>query len=195
MIHLNVPADVITVSREYMRYASLGNRGDGSDGSYDEQLIGVMGENLFRFAVGLPFMEYREWHDNGVDCEVHDIRLDVKTMGRTTEPQLHYANNLVAKQINFDVDGYVFMSINRQAGYSATVCGWLPKPTFMERAILHPKGSERMRGDGSSFQTKSDMYEIRNDQLRHEPATFPELFLSIHKYSQHLKQQQQPLAA
>lgn len=173
-----------------MRMANLGQRGNGTDGSWEQQLIGVMGENLVRQAIGIPFMECRGQHDNGVDCVVHGITLDVKTMGRDSTPQLDYVNNLIASQIKFNVDGYIFASINRSKGYEATICGWIPKDYFLLYAIRYPAGHERRRSDGSTFKLKADTYEIQNSRIRHEPTTFPDLFLSIHKYSEHIKSKQ-----
>jgi hypothetical protein len=127
-------------------------------------------------------MQPSKTHDGGVDFEVFGLKLDIKTMGRTVPPQLDYVNNFMASQGKFTVDGYVFSSFNKENNV-LSICGWIPKELFMERAEFFPKGMVRLRNDNTTFETKADMYEIPNNRLFYRSRNWAELFVSIHQHS------------
>jgi bacterioferritin (cytochrome b1) len=81
------------------------------------------------------------------------------------------------------VDAYLFASVNRNEN-KLTVCGWLPKALFLERANLFVKGIDRKREDGSTFKTKSDMYEIGNYDLFYEATSWEKLFTTIKHFAE-----------
>lgn len=174
---LPIPADVICASRLVTQ--NLGNRGDGSDGTKEQQFIGVLGENFIRHFCGLPYMEPKGF-DGGYDVIILGNKFDVKTMGRTIEPRLDFVNNFVASQTKFDPDAYLFISINK-TNFKATVCGWIEKQLFAQKANLFAKNTKRKRADGSSFVLKADTYEIENSKLHYQFSSFPELFSLIPK--------------
>lgn len=181
--NVDTPGDVIAISREYNRIAKLGKRGDGSDGTQPQQLIGIIGENLVRQMIGLPYMIPAETHDNGVDVEIYGLKFDVKTMGRDVTPKVDYVNNLIASQIKFEVDGYIFVSINKSDGLRATICGWSTKDNFIAKAKHYPIGTVRTRNDGSVFRLKANTYEISNTDINHSAQSKLELLAQIYELS------------
>jgi hypothetical protein len=46
-----------------------------------------------------------------------------------------------------------------------TICGWIDKNDFIEKASFYNKGTVRTRSDNTSFQTKADLYELQNKEL------------------------------
>lgn len=172
---LDIPADVLTVSR--LVNQNLGNRNDGSDGTKEQQFIGIVGENFVRHFCGLPYMTPTGF-DGGFDVTILGTNFDIKTMGRTVAPKIDFVNNFVASQQKFSPDAYLFLSINKNL-WKATVCGWITKGEFLDRASFFRKGTERTRSDGSKFILKADMFEIPNHQLLYDAKSFPELFCQI----------------
>ena len=180
--NIDVPAFVYQASLEFVTNNNLGMRNDGSDGNQDQQLVGVIGQNMMALALGKPFMRPSTTHDGGVDFEVFGLKLDIKTMGRTVPPQLNYVNNFMASQMKFSVDGYVFASFNK-TNNKLSICGWIPKEEFMQRADFYAKGTNRTRDDNTGFFVKADMYEISNSRLFNRAKCWAELFVSIHQHS------------
>ena len=122
-------------------------------------------------------------HDNGVDVTIYGLKFDVKTMGRDVTPKVDYVNNLIASQIKFEVDGYIFVSINKSDGLRATICGWSTKQNFIEKAKFHKIGSIRTRMDGSTFKLKADTYEICNSDINHSARSEMEFLAQIYELS------------
>ena len=180
--NIDVPDYVVDASIDCCKRGNMGNRGDGSDGSKEQQLIGIIGQNMMNLAIGKPLMQPGGGFDGGVDFDIFGLKFDVKTMGRSVAPRIDFVNNLVKSQTKFNVDGYVFMSLNKTNNV-LTVCGWLPKLTFLERAQLYTKGTIRTRADGTTFEMKTDTYEIPNQDLFHRAKNWPELFVEINHIS------------
>lgn len=156
----------------------MGNRGDGTDGVFDQQLIGIIGQNVLNYAINGKYIQPSARHDGGVDVIIHQKLFDIKTMGRTTKPELNFVNNFTASQSVFNVDGYIFTSLNK-TNMRISICGWIPKSDLEKKANFYEKGKERTRRDGSSFYLKADTYEIENSKLFHGAESFPELFSEI----------------
>ena len=175
---VSVPQLVIDASKEFVEHNNLGMRPDNSNGTKDQQLVGVIGQNMMAHALGLPFMQPTTTHDGGVDFVIHGKKIDIKTMGRTVTPTLKYVNNLIASQTRFNVDGYIFSSLNT-INYKLTICGWLPKTTFLWLAKFYEKGTIRERTNGTTFELKADTYEIENEDLIYQIHNWGELFNSI----------------
>lgn len=178
---VDVPDYVIDASVEVCKRHNLGNRGDGSDGTVNQQLVGVIGENMLNVAIGRRLMVPTGF-DGGYDFEIFGLRFDVKTMGRTCPPQLTFVNNLIKQQTKYDVDAYIFTSLDTSSN-RLTVCGWLPKLLLFDRAKLYAKGTVRVRDDRTTFAMKADTYEIKNEDLFYRARCWPELFVELHKFS------------
>jgi len=178
--NIQVPQFVIDVSEKFVNENNLGARKDNSNGTKDQQLIGVIGQNMMALALGKPFMEPSNTHDGGVDFEIFGVKLDIKTMGRTVEPKLDYINNLIGSQIKYNVNAYVFCSLNT-SNCKLTVCGWIPKDIFLQKAEFFAKGTTRQRTNNTSFEFKTDNYEIKNQDLYYRPKNWAELFVNIYQ--------------
>jgi hypothetical protein len=176
--NVQVPELVIEASKFFVEHNNLGMRPDNSNGTKDQQLVGVIGQNMMAHALGLPFMQPTTTHDGGVDFVIYGKKIDIKTMGRTVTPKIDYVNNLIASQTRFNVDGYVFASLNSNNNV-LTICGWLPKETFLWFAKFYKKGTIRERTNGTTFELKADTYEIENEDLIHKVYNWSDLFNSI----------------
>lgn len=179
---LPVPSWVINQSREFVHTHQLGHRGDGSDGTIDQAFVGVVGQNMAHLALGLPLMDGNSGFDGGVDLELFGLGIDVKTMGRTTDPRDEYVNNVMASQVRYHSDAYLFLSFNK-VSHVLTVCGWIPKELFVHRATLYRKDDLRHRSDGTTFPCKADMYEIANAKLYRDATSWPALIVQIYHFT------------
>ena len=179
--NIDVPQFVVDISEQFVENNNLGHRPDNSNGIKEQQLVGVIGQNMMALALGKPFMQPSEGHDGGVDFTIFGKTIDIKTMGRTVPTKINYVNNLFASQIKFDVDCYVFASFNT-TNSKLTICGWIPKETFSFFAKFYEKGTIRERANSISFELKADSYEIQNEDLIHNIYNWPDLFLNIYNY-------------
>jgi len=102
--------------------------------------------------------------DNGIDFLLNGKTYDVKTMGRTSYPKDYYVNNLIGMQAKYEVDRYVFCSLHK-IDKVLTICGWIDKDEFIDKAKFFGTGQERTRSDGSKLITKCDLYELENKYL------------------------------
>lgn len=178
---VNVPQAVIDASKQFVANNNLGMRNDNSNGTKDQQLVGVIGQNMMAQALGRPMMKPSTGHDGGIDFVINGVTIDIKTMGRTRTPKLDYVNNLIASQTRFDVDGYVFASFNKETN-KLTICGWIPKVTFLFFAKFNEKGTIRTRKDNTTFELKADTYEIENEDLIYKIYSWHDLIKSISQY-------------
>ena len=161
----------------------MGNRGDGSDGTKEQQMIGIIGQNMLNLAIGQPLMQPGGGFDGGIDAHIHGLSFDIKTMGRTVTPRLDFVNNFMKSQAKFNVDCYIFASVNTQDN-RISICGWIPKSLFLERAKLFEKGAVRERKDKTTFTTKAAMYEISNNQLFYKATSWEQLLGNIKHYAE-----------
>jgi len=150
-------------ARRLVAYYNFGMRGKG-DGNPNEQMIGMLGQTVLADSLSLKRPEGGEGFDGGFDFTINDKRVDVKTMGRTTSMRDYYVHNFVAYQANYEVDYYIFTSINKKNAV-LTVCGYIDKESFLKRATFYQKGVLRYRSDGTSFPTKAPLYEIKQTDL------------------------------
>lgn len=163
MITIPIDRNIIEHCKAILNTTNFGQRGK-ADGNKVEQYIGIIGQSVIMDLLGMPLIESSGGFDGGIDFTYNDKTYDIKTMGRETYPQDHYVNNLIAMQSNYDVDRYIFASINKLT-VELTICGWIDKENFKTNAIFYPEGSIRTRSDGTTFTTKAGLYEIKNSQL------------------------------
>ncbi len=130
----------------------------------EQQLTGIIGQSVIMNMFGLGYIDGSTGFDDGVDINFHGIKVDVKTMGRTTDVRDYYVNNFIGLQINFNTDVYIFCSFNK-TNRKLTVCGWIKKDDFLRKSSFYPKGTFRTRSDGTAFKTFADLYEISNKDL------------------------------
>ncbi|MBR4619490.1 MAG: hypothetical protein IKO46_00765 [Salinivirgaceae bacterium] len=135
-----------------------------ANGTKKQQLTGIIGQSVIMDLLGLGLIDGKNGFDNGTDIELNGIKIDVKTMGRTTDVRDYYVNNFLGLQMYFDTDAYIFCSLNKNTN-ELTVCGWVTKSELKEKASFFPKGTIRYRSNGTAFQTFADLYEIANNDL------------------------------
>lgn len=179
---IEIPDFILKQSIALSSCSKMGNRNDGSDGTYEQQLFGVIGQNILLNAAGKKLMQPSVGHDGGVDLFLFDKKFDVKTMGRSVDPKIDFVNNFMESQIKFDVDGYIFTSINKVAMRIA-ICGWLPKQDLEVKSMRFSKGERRTRNDGSFFDCKANMLEVSNENLNSSFRNWAELFAEINTWT------------
>ena len=163
MFSIKVKPEIIRHCEEQIKKYNFGQR-SVANGTPDQQLTGIIGQSVIMDLFGLGLIDGSTGFDGGVDIVYEGVRIDVKTMGRTTDVRENYVNNFIALQKSFDIDIYVFCSYNKTKS-ELTVCGWTTKADFLEKAHFFPKGSTRTRSDGTTFETFADLYEIANKDL------------------------------
>jgi len=158
----------ILIKSEQKEYAwalvkrvNFGQRGE-FDGDQEQQYTGILGEVMFADIYGFTRPDGSGGFDNGIDFTHKGIKIDLKTMGRTVDVGMtkDFVNNLVASQIEYDADVYIFASINKDSGEFQVPGFYLKKWGFENYRI--PKGAKRRRHDGTIFETEAEMFEIPN---------------------------------
>lgn len=151
---------------------NFGNRFT-ANGNQEQQLTGIIGQSVIMDAFSLGFVDGKGGFDNGVDLMINIKKVDVKTMGRTTDVKPNYTNNFLKLQDYFETDVYIFCSYHKLKK-EVTICGWIEKPDFVAKRKLFPKGTIRTRTDGTTFSTFADLYEIDNSLLN-DVSSFEDL--------------------
>ncbi len=172
MFDIPVPDDVIAHARRLCSETNFGKRGMG-DGSPEQQVVGLIGQTMICYLFGLARPAASGGPDGGIDFTFAGLTVDVKTMGRACRPTLDYVNNFVGAQRKYQTDVLLFCSLN-QIDSVLTVCGWIAKRDFFQRAAHYPAGAVRTRRDGTTFRAKADLYELPNHELN-RPANVEEL--------------------
>ncbi len=144
-------------------YYDFGQRGRG-DGNQMEQLTGMIGQTVMADLLNVERPTGEGGFDEGVDFIINDRSVDVKTMTRTTDVRDYYVHNFIGYQRDYDVDYYIFLSYNKR-NRGLTICGYIDKDTFFEKAEFYPIGARRYRSDGTYFRSKAPLYEIKQTDL------------------------------
>lgn len=163
MFTLKPESQLIAHCQELVKSNNFGNRYT-ANGNEEQQLTGIIGQSVIMDAFGLGYVTGSGGFDHGVDLVINHKKVDVKTMGRTTDVKRRYTNNFLKLQDYFETDVYIFCSYHKLK-QEVTICGWISKADFIVKRTFYPKGSKRTRSDGSSFSTFSDLFEIDNSQL------------------------------
>ena len=135
-----------------------------ANGNQDQQLTGIIGQSALMQLFGLGQVDGKHGFDNGVDILFNNKKIDVKTMGRTTNVKSYYTNNFLKLQDYFETEIYIFCSYHKTKK-EVTICGWITKEHFVLKRRYYKKGSTRTRSNGTSFKTFADLYEIDNKDL------------------------------
>ena len=163
MLKLSIDKNIIDHAVWLVDHVNYGQRGD-ADGDKKQQVRGMIGQCMVMDILGYDLPQITHEHDGGIDINYNGLTIDVKTMGRNCDPRPEYVNNLIGLQSHFDVDAYIFCSINRK-DITLTICGWIAKNEFLKLAEFTPKDGYRIRSDGTRFQTKANLYELQNNML------------------------------
>jgi len=163
MFTIQVEQDLIDYCKNQVTQFNFGKR-RVANGTPEQQLTGIIGQSVVMELFDLEKINGKHGFDGGIDLVFNNKRIDVKTMGRTTNVKSHYTNNFLKLQDYFDTDIYIFCSYHKTKK-KVTVCGWISKDDFVLKRRFYKKGSTRTRSDGTSFKTFSDLYEIDNNNL------------------------------
>lgn len=163
MFTIKVSEEIIVHCLHQIEQYNFGQRCT-ANGNKDQQLTGIIGQTVLMDLFGFDYINGAAGCDDGIDFIFNSKKIDVKTMGRTTDVRLAYTNNFLKLQDYFQTEIYIFCSYNK-IKKEVTVCGWIAKEDFVSRRKFFPKGSIRIRSDGTNFPTFSDLYEIDNIDL------------------------------
>lgn len=158
MFTIKVDASLIDHCQQVVKTHNFGHR-HTANGTEAQQLTGIIGQSVVMNIFGLGYVDGAGGCDNGVDLVINNKKVDVKTMGRTTDVKPNYTNNFLKLQDYFETDIYIFCSYHKLKK-EVTICGWISKKDFSAKRKLFPKGSVRTRTDGTTFSTFADLYEI-----------------------------------
>jgi hypothetical protein len=176
MFSIKVDTALLEHCQEMVQTHNFGHR-HTANGNKEQQLTGIIGQSVIMNAFGLGFVDGKAGFDNGVDLVINGKKIDVKTMGRTTDVKPSYTNNFLRLQDYFETELYIFCSYHKLKK-ELTLCGWIDKSNFVIKRKLFPKGSTRTRTNGTTFTTFADLYEIDNVHLN-DISSFEDLKLQL----------------
>ena len=163
MLKVKVTEEIINHCKEQVRKYNFGQRKD-ANGTPEQQLLGIIGQSVVMNIFGFGYVYGGQGCDGGIDFVLNGKKVDVKTMGRTTDVKPNFTNNFVKYQDCLDTDIYIFCSYNKIYP-ELTICGWTDKENFNNKRRFYPKGTERKRSDGSILRLFTDTFEIDNADL------------------------------
>lgn len=164
MFEVTIKIEIVNKSKLILEKINLGRRGI-ADGNYDEQMVGLFGQLTIYDLLKIDYPKFeQDKFDGGFDVIINQLKIDIKTMGRSVDIKDHYVHNFIGLQKNYQNDLYIFCSYNKIRKV-IQVCGWINKDEFFKKCSFFKKGEKRYRDDGSYFITKADLYEIKNSDL------------------------------
>ena len=163
MIQIELKQSIIDYSKELVDNNNFGQR-SYDNGNKKEQLIGIVSENTIRNYLGYELIEAKGF-DGGYDIMYKGMRTDIKSMTRKVEPKPYYVNNIFDAQIKNNSEAYIFSSLN-VSNKILTICGWITKDEFINKATFYAKGTERIRGK-EKFVLRANNWEIENKDLNY----------------------------
>ena len=165
MFDIIITDKLISYCRFLLYETDLGSGAPHRAGNSDQQATGLIGQFAIALVMKHPIpTALGNDFDGGYDIQHNGMNIDVKTMARSVTMQSHYVHNFYAAQQSLAADSYIFCSL-RQCDRRLTVCGWLDKEHLIRYAYLYLKGTIRTRDDGSTFEVKHDLYEVKQSYL------------------------------
>ena len=162
MIQIFPSEELTNYTRQLVENNNFGQRGY-ADGNSQMQYTGMICENVVRNLLGLPLAEGKGF-DGGWDIMYKGLKTDIKAMGRKGNPRPDHVNNVYAPQIKYNNEAYIFCTYNIYKKV-VTICGWIDKNTFLEKAELLKKGTRVELGNEKYFIARSDSFQITNNEL------------------------------
>jgi hypothetical protein len=144
---------------------NFGHRG-AYDGSKEDQYMGMLVETIFADEMQLPRPDGSKGFDNGYDFEMRGVKVDIKTMGRNSDPLMMSIANIPSSQLteNYQSELFVLASLNKQTR-TLFFLGVLPK-VEIKKEWEHLKGEVRTKGNGEKIMMRVDNYEIPYKEIR-----------------------------
>ena len=162
-LNVKIKPEIISHCKTQIDKYNFGKRSK-YNGNRNQQYVGIVGECVIRDMFDLKYIDGSSGFDGGIDLRYEGKTYDVKTMTRSVDIKNSYTNNFLKTQEDYDVDGYIFCSINTNKK-ELTICGWIKKEDMIKKAKLYKKDEIRTRDDGTTFPMKADTYEIDNQYL------------------------------
>lgn len=112
MFKVKVSQQLKTYCEQQGQIYNLGQRYT-ANGNPEQQLTGIIGQSVVMELFGEKWFDGKNGFDSGVDLVYANKKIDIKTMGRTTDVRKDYTNNFLALQDYFDTDIYIFCSYHK----------------------------------------------------------------------------------
>ena len=143
MIRLKITDEQIEYATYLVNNCNYGRRGK-FDGDKSKQLVGMLAQTVLADYLKQPRPDTSEGFDGGYDYIINNKKVDVKCMARKgymIGNYVHnlgymignYVHNLIAYQKNYNVDYYIFTSLNTTTN-ELEVCGVINKERFFSMA-------------------------------------------------------------
>ena len=139
MIRIHITQEQIQYAQHLIENCCFGSRGK-ADGDMSKQLVGMLGQTVIADYLGLPRPEISHGFDGGYDYIINGKKIDLKCMARKRNIQADYVHNLIAYQKNYDVDYYMFASVN-YVDQIVEICGVINKEDFYRYANFFNEGA------------------------------------------------------
>lgn len=162
MIRLKITDEQIEYATYLVNNCNYGRRGK-FDGDKPKQLVGMLAQTVLADYLKQPRPDTSEGFDGGYDYIINGKKVDVKCMSRKGYMIGNYVHNLIAYQKNYDVDYYIFTSLNTTTN-ELEVCGVINKEQFFSKADLYEKGTVRHKGK-TAFTLEAPTYELKQYKL------------------------------
>ena len=162
MIRLKITDEQIEYATYLVNNCNYGRRGK-FDGDKSKQLVGMLAQTVLADYLKQPRPDTSEGFDGGYDSIINGQKVDVKCMSRKGYVIGNYVHNLIAYQKNYDVDYYIFTSLNTTTN-ELEVCGVINKEQFFSKADLYEKGTVRHKGK-TVFTLEAPTYELKQYKL------------------------------
>lgn len=162
MIRLKITDEQIEYATYLVNNCNYGRRGK-FDGDKSKQLVGMLAQTVLADYLKQPRPDTSEGFDGGYDYIINGKKVDVKCMSRKGYVIGNYVHNLIAYQKNYDVDYYIFTSLNTTTN-ELEVCGVINKEQFFSMADLYEKGTVRHKGK-TAFTLEAPTYELKQYKL------------------------------
>ena len=121
MITIKVADDILHHCKKQLESYNFGKR-DTANGTKLQQLTGIIGQSVVMRLFSQGLINGNEGFDNGIDIFYNNLKIDVKTMGRTTDVRSNYTNNFLKLQDYFETELYIFCSYHK-IKQELTICG------------------------------------------------------------------------
>jgi hypothetical protein len=92
MFKIQVSDSVIDHCKKQIANYNFGQR-HTANGNPEQQLTGIIGQSVVMNLFGLENVNGEDGFDDGVDILFNNKKIDIKTMGRTTDVRRNYTNN------------------------------------------------------------------------------------------------------
>lgn len=162
MIRLKISEEQIEYAKYLVENCNYGNRGK-FDGDKSKQLVGMLAQTVLADYLRQPRPDTSTGFDGGYDYIINGKKVDVKCMARKGYVIGNYVHNLIAYQKNYNVDYYIFTSLNTRTN-ELEVCGVIDKESFYKSAKLYPIGTIRHKGH-TPFMLEAPTYELQQYRL------------------------------